>query len=112
MTTLVIHHPEEEVTANNKKSFDSCCNTGIGQGFAISKAKIASLNPGDTVVILCNTRGFERRAEGILEKLVPSASGATGSGLKRYDVYISNIRHVQYHRNDFGKLTQNGIAVF
>ncbi|WP_421302448.1 hypothetical protein [Aeromonas veronii] len=110
MTTLVIHHPEEEVAANQKKSFSICCSTGIGQGFAISKAKVAILKPGDKVVILCNTKGFERRAEGVLDKLIHS--GATDSGLKRYDVYIKNISQVGYHRSDFGKLTHNGIAVF
>jgi len=110
MKTLVIHHPEEEVTENQKKSFSLCCSTGIGQGFAISKAKVASLNSGDKIVILCNTSGYERRAEGTLIKLVHS--GATGSGLKRYNVFIDNIIQVNYHRNDFGKLTHNGIAVF
>ena len=110
MTTLVIHHPEEEVISNQKKSFSICCSTGIGRGFAISEDKVAGLKSGDTIIILCNTKGFERRAEGSLDKLIHV--GATESGLKRYDVYIKTITKVEYHRNDFGKLTHNGIAVF
>ncbi len=110
MKTLVIHHPEEEVTENNKRSFSICCSTGIGEGFAISKSKVDILKPGDKVVILCSTKGAERRAEGSLVKLVHV--GATKSGLKRYDVYIDSIFTVDYHRSDFDKLTHTGIAVY
>ena len=110
MKTLVIHHPEDKVVDENKKSFVKCCATRIGEGFALSKEKVASLKPGDKVVILCSTQGNQRRAEGELVKL--EHSGATRSGLKRYNVFIKNIKVVSYHRNDFGKLNHNGIVVF
>ncbi|HBC3415232.1 hypothetical protein P3647_13610 [Vibrio parahaemolyticus] len=110
MTTLVIHHPEEQVVENQKKSFATCVSSGLGKGFAISKANVAKLRAGDCVVILCNTKGFERRAEGKLVKL--EHTGATGSGLKRYCVHIEDIHLTKYHRNDFGKLNHNGVAVF
>jgi len=110
LKTLVIHHPEDKAVEENKKSFAKCIKTGIGEGFAISREKAASLVIGDNVVILCSTRGYEQRAEGEFVKLVHS--GQTKSGLKRYYVYIDNIRTVPYHRNDFGKLNHNGIALF
>lgn len=110
MKNLVIHHPVDKVICQGKKSFANCMKTMVGEGFAISKANVAALKAGDNVIVLCSSKGYERRAEGQLEKLVHS--GKTGSGLKRYDVFIKDLIEVPYHRSDFGKLNHNGVAIF
>jgi hypothetical protein len=110
MATLVLHHPEEQVRANNKKSFSSCINSGLGEGFGIPAKYIPSLVKGIKVVVLCNTKLHERRAEGLLDSIVHS--GYTDTGMKRYDISILDLKKVAYHRRDFGRLLQTGVAIF
>lgn len=110
MANLVLHHPEEQVNLNNKKSFSNCFSSGLGEGFGIPSKYLPSLIKGIKVIVLCNTKGHERRAEGLLDRIVHN--GYTDTGMKRYDISILDLKLVAYHRSDFGKLLQTGVAVF
>ena len=112
MTTLVIHHPEDNIDMDHRKSFSYCFKKGVGKEFAIPSKYIPELKQGIKVVVLCNTKGHERRAEGTLSALVHSGYIGDGKGMKRYDVTINNIKTVGYHRDDFERLLHTGVAVF
>jgi hypothetical protein len=102
--TLIIHAPKEKVDAEGHPSFARTLDSGVGEGYAISKADAARLGPGDAVVVL--SKDERRRAEGRLEKLVPN--GRTESGMQRYDVHIKDLKVVDYKPERLGR---TGVSV-
>lgn len=104
MTTLVINAPRRTVTSEDKKSFEHTLSTGIGEGYAISKASAARCHVGCKVVLLSTDE--RKRAEGILLKL--EAAGKAGNGLQRYDVHMESLTRVAYRPEH---INRNGVAV-
>jgi hypothetical protein len=101
---LVIHAPKSKVQSENKRSFERTLETGIGDGYAVTRNELALLTPGLNVVLL--DKDTRRRAEGELVKLEPN--GWTRSGIQRYDVYTSNLKVVPYRPE---RLNRRGIAI-
>jgi len=104
MSTLVIHAPEAKVKKGSK-SFEGIFKVGIGPGYAISQYDRSKLAPGSTVVLLRNDKN-QRRAEGLLVRLVPSTK--TPQGIQRYDVYFEKQTVAPYKPE---KLNRFGVAV-
>lgn len=104
MTTLVIHAPSGKARQEGKKSFDDTFKEGVGDRYAIDLKSYGLLYPGCDVVLLDKDK--RQRAEGRLLKLVEVSK--TEAGMQRYDVYIENLRMVQYKPE---RLARCGIAV-
>jgi hypothetical protein len=108
VTTLVIHAPEWRVRAENAPSFRDVITSGVGEGFAIASTELPRIAPGCKVVVLDNHK--KQRAEGILVRLKPTPppNDRTPQGIRRYDVYIEQLRTVPYARV---ALNRRGIQV-
>ncbi len=104
MAILVINAPKWRVRQENAKSFEKTFQSGIGDGYAISKNLFDQLSPMCVVVLL--SKDQKLRAEGRLIKLVPTTK--TKNGIQRYDVYIENLTMVPYRPE---RLNRNGVAV-
>ena len=104
MAILVIHAPQWREEKENARSFESTIRLGVGDGYAIYKYLVDQLTPRCGVVIICKDK--MERAEGILNKLVPTET--TRNGIQRYDVHIDNIKPVAYKRE---RLNRCGVAV-
>jgi hypothetical protein len=104
MAILVVNAPKRTVHQENAKSFEKTFQSGIGDGYAISKNLFDQLSPCCVVVLL--SKDQKLRAEGRLIKLVSTTK--TKNGIQRYDVYIENIAIVPYRPE---RLNRNGIAV-
>ncbi|HKI37191.1 MAG TPA: hypothetical protein VKA46_35380 [Gemmataceae bacterium] len=104
MATLIINAPKAQAAHGQKKSFESTLNSGIGDGYAITKPLVAQLQPGCRVVLLSKEQ--KRRAEGTLEKLV--ATSKAKNGIQRYDVYIKDLAEIAYQGEP---LNRNGVSV-
>jgi hypothetical protein len=104
VTTLVINAPRRTVLSDRRKTFDLTFSSGVGDGYAISRASAAHCHVGCKVVLLSTDE--YKRAEGILVKLEPA--GKAGNGLQRYDAHIESLRRVAYRP---GRINRNGVAV-
>jgi len=104
MATLIIHAPKERAVAEGKRSFDRTIRLGIGEAYAIPKAKAERLDRGDKVVVL--SKDEKRRAEGRLVRLVRNSE--TESGMKSYDVHIEDLQEVPYMAEPLGR---TGVSV-
>lgn len=104
MATLIISAPKAKSVKEQKRSFEMTLNSGIGDAYAISKADAARLVHGSHVVLI--SKDEQRRAEGTLIRL--EASGATNTGMKRYNVHIQNLEEVAYKPESLGR---SGVSV-
>ena len=104
MNTLVIHAPKGKATLEAKRSFESTIKSGIGDGYAIPKKHHFMIHSECKVIVLSKDQNL--RAEGKLEKLVPS--GKADNGIIRYDVYIKELCIVEYRPE---RLYRTGISV-
>jgi hypothetical protein len=102
--TLVIHAPKEKVVTEQKRSFQRTLATGIGDEYAIYADLYPQICVGCRVVVL--SKDERRRAEGTLVKLVPTCK--TKNGIQRYDVYIKDLKEVNYKSE---RLNRCGVAV-
>lgn len=95
MTTpvLVIHAPQRRVI-DGARSFEIVCATGVGFGYALTP-EMSQLPPGTRVVLVRKDKG-KSRAEGHLERLVPTGK-STRNGRKRYDVHVRDWKVVEYN---------------
>ena len=93
MTTLYLNAPQHKAHAQGKRSFAKTLHTAVGDGYAIPKADAAQCLPGCRVVLLCQDR--RQRAEGRLKTLKETGE-KTGSGMRKYDVYIEALAEVPY----------------
>ncbi len=110
MTTLVIHTPYWKGKPGAPNSWEAYFQTGVGKGYAISKAGTSKLGPGSKVVLLRNDYK-QRRAEGFLLRLV--CTGIIPQGMKKYDVHFSDQKELSYTYNlPNAKLSRQGVAVY
>jgi hypothetical protein len=93
MPTLIIHASDARARKGSK-SFESVLDDGIGDGYALSSDQYQRLEKGDPVVLLRKDRN-KRRAEGRLVELVATGR-TTPQGLQRYDVYLEDLKWVEY----------------
>ncbi len=100
----MINAPKAKVQGENKRSFKSTFNSGIGDEYAIWSHWVSLIAPGCKVVLL--SKDEELRAEGELVELVPKSK--TGSGIQRYDVHLKKLKMVPYKAE---RLNRNGVAV-
>ena len=112
LVSLVLNHPESQVKKKKKQPFSQTFKTGIGVGYYIPQTLMQRISIGDRVVILSDKKGSEERAEGVLSNFMQSGSTNHNPPRPRYDVCITGLKKVKYHRNDFGKLERSGVAVF
>jgi len=104
MSTLVMNAPRAKSEQENKQSFEATFESGIGDGYAISKGLFSRLSAGSGVVLLDKDQG--KRAEVMLLQLVPTEK--TGNGIQRYDVHVKNLKMVPYKPES---LNRNGVTV-
>ena len=104
MATLIIHAPKGKADSEGKRSFATTLQPGIGDSYAISKSDVDQLSTGDKVVVL--SKDERRRAEGRLDKLVPN--GRTETGMKRFDVHITELKEVDFRPESLGR---TGVSV-
>ncbi len=104
MSTLVIHAPRAKVEEEQKRSFKTTLQSGVGDEYAIASSLVRRLSPGCKVVVLSKDEGL--RAEGELVMLVPKSK--TANGIQRYDVHVKNLKIVPYKPE---RLNRNGVAV-
>lgn len=105
MATLIIHAPKTMAEQQSKRSFQATRESGIGDGYAISRYVHDELAFASDAVVLLD-KVDKRRAEGTLEKLVEN--GKTETGMKRYDVHIKGLKEVKYKPERLGR---TGVAV-
>jgi hypothetical protein len=104
MATLIIHAPKGKADGEGKRTFATTLQSGIGDSYAISKSDMEKLSRGDTVVVL--SKDEKRRAEGRLVRL--ELKGRTETGMKRYDVHITDLELVDYKSEPLGR---TGVSV-
>jgi len=104
MATLVLNAPKYQ---KGKPSYHNILVTGIGKDYAIASNEYSKLSSGASHRVVILSKDQRLRAEGQLQRLV--LSGSAGNGIKRYDVYIQNLRSVQYSPLP---LTRRGVSVF
>jgi hypothetical protein len=94
MCALVIHVPNHAVVNRGAKSFAQVMSSNVGNGYAIFKNDLSKWVKGRKVIVLRKDKD-KRRAEGILEKIV-NIHKPTAQGIERYDIYINNLKQVEY----------------
>jgi hypothetical protein len=107
MPTLVIHAPRRAVVAENRRTFESTFEKGVGDRYAIFKRLTRQLHPGCPVILL--SKDEKKQAEGTLVKLEPLRT-VTKNGVPTYDVHIENLKRVHY-RGENITLNRCGVAV-
>lgn len=105
MTMLIIHTPDNKVKGG-AKSFEAVLEDGLGVGYAIFLGDISRLTPGVKVVLLRKDKR-KRRAEGILNRLIPT-NIYTSQGIRRYDVKINGLAEVTYKPEPLNRF---GVAI-
>ena len=102
--TLVIHAPDARAQERGSPTFQAVLASGVGKGYAIFKKDISKLTPGSTKIVLLRKDGIKRRAEGFLDKWVPT-NRKTSQGIQRYDIYVKKWTEIPYkpeRLNPFG----------
>ncbi len=104
-TTLIIHAPHAKVKEKGSKSFEDIFASGVGKGYAIYDKDEKELIKGSTVVLLRKDKN-KRRAEGLLDKWVPTER--TNNGIQRYDIHVEKWTEDPYKPEE---LNRCGVAV-
>src|SRR5947207_7849789 len=90
--TLVINAPRWRAVRDGARSFQATFDSGVGRGYALTRAIHQGCASGCRVVLL--SKDERRRAEGVLLELVRTEK--TDNGLWRYDVHVRGFKEVTY----------------
>ena len=125
MATIVISTPWYKYDKKTGKSIGKTgeshswakfLETGIGRGYMLYQSEYNTLRPhigSAKVVMLRNSKGHRKRAEGRLIDLV-NINRPTKNGVDRYDVHFEDQQEVDYEylKSPSERLEENGVKVF